>query len=117
MTSAKKELFHALNRLAAAPIEQLAYLDSLGLRNDSVDELALEFDEAVSRAWQAEGAGEITEFDLLQLNAIRDRLTSIGGDKNAHLWTRAALTNATEWAVIRSLASDCVAGPSFNQLA
>lgn len=105
----------SLEILAAKPQDQLAYLKSIGDQCMLMDELALEFDDRLSslRAFIAEGkVGE----DAAHAIAALDRLLiGMSGEKNAHLWTREALTSSSEWAQVRRLAERALAALAPRQ--
>ena len=97
----------ALARLSAPPHEQAAYLEEIGT-SPSLDELALEFEEAYIPMLGLADEFHLTSEQMNVLRALNDGLRAIGGPENEHLWTTDALERA-EWSDIRRLASDAKA--------
>lgn len=91
----------ALRRLAAPPEEQETYLLELGVL-PSVDELALEFDDALSGV--AIGDPPLGQL----LNQLNELLEEMSGEENAYLWTPRALQEASEWENVRTLAREAL---------
>jgi hypothetical protein len=100
--NAKKSLIDALERLSASASEQIKYLRKLGVL-PSIDELALEFDDAFVLLPELVQKGYFTDH---QANKIRlvDHHLSIMSDKK-QLWTIKALESHSDWAEIRRLAT------------
>jgi hypothetical protein len=93
-----------LERLAAAPESQAAYLRRLG-SYPSLDELALEFDDAFVAA--RHGLDESTSW-AVGLGRIDAKLTSMSRQRHADLWVAGTLTGE-EWDEVRALACKAVA--------
>lgn len=91
--------------LAADANEQMKYIQESGVH---VDELALEFDDALYlvNAMRTEGTWNNAVFDAIQ--SLDDRLDSLSGPRNSALWTCEALRDATEWVEVRRLATNCL---------
>ena len=89
-----------LQRLAAPAREQVKYLRDLGTY-PSLDELALEFDDALSPVRH--------ELDALTvLRELDELLHRMSGPANAELWEPGALTG-DEWQRVRALAASALA--------
>ena len=74
--------------------------------NLEVDELALEFGDALAVVPGLASAGLITEDAESMLQTLDGRLRSIsGGRERLDLWTPEGLETAPEWAEIRLLAA------------
>jgi hypothetical protein len=96
-------------RLLASPAPmQLQHLAAIGLPN-GVDELALEFDDVAALAKGMRERGELSESQLVRLQALDDQLERMSGAVNAALWTADALAERREWAEVRRLATDALA--------
>lgn len=88
----------ALKQLAADAAEQEAYLSRLGVL-PSIDELALELDDAMLGITLDDAEPRRL---LERLDAHLDQMS---GAENARLWTVAALRTAPEWIEVRKLAA------------
>ena len=100
MAALSPQLRVAVARLAAPASEQEAYLRNLGTA-PSVDELALEFSDALM---VDKGSLEQAVRDIaLQLD---DQLSAMSGPQYENLWTLAALQSRPEWVSIRELAAE-----------
>lgn len=97
-------LVEAVERLAAAPDSQEAYLRQLG-SYPSLDELALEFDDAFVPVRSMLDDSTSWAVELRRLDA---KLTSISGQHHAGLWFASALTGE-EWNEVRALARKAIA--------
>jgi hypothetical protein len=95
-----ERLLTAVENLASPADRQKAYLVSLGVA-PSADELALEFDDAMSGV-SAEAA--LSE----KLDAIGNQLAAMSGEENSHLWQMGALVKSPEWATVRTLAAEAL---------
>lgn len=100
-------LVDAVRRLASSADEQRAYVEQLGTA-PSVDELALELDDAF--------AGGRTEFlqhapfsaeALEAVGRLNDHLSAFSGSSNGDLW-RVSSLNAGEWETTRRLAREAL---------
>ena len=91
----------AVRRLAMPADEQVRYLEDKGLA-PSVDELALEFDDAVAGASLSTGERE-------RLSALDTYLSRMSGPQHVSLWTTDALRTRSEWAEVRDLARRALA--------
>ena len=96
-------LIEAVKRLAAAPDEQAAYLRQAGAY-PSLDELALEFDDAFAPVRASQGGNEWHE----ALGRLDAKLDAMSGQQNAQLWRAEALTR-DDWAEVRELARGALA--------
>ena len=92
----------ALERLAASPEEQEAYLRRLGVL-PSVDELALELDDAIAGIEVGNSRAKAA------IQRLDEHLDAMSGEHQASLWTPAALRDASEWATVRTLAREALA--------
>jgi hypothetical protein len=88
----------AVERLAASPERQLAWLRELGTF-PLLDELALEFDDEFDRM----GSSVDHASSMRALTALDEQLSLMGGPENAGLWWPEALDGA-EWSQVRELA-------------
>jgi hypothetical protein len=93
-----------LVHLAANPVEQIKYLQSIG--PISVDELALELGEALDLTWIPLQSGTITSDQLAPAQAVREMLRALGS-QHAELWTLEGLT-AEEWSRVRIAAKEAL---------
>ena len=95
--------------LSAQPEEQIAHLLSLGLPGvpdqagdqTTVDELALEFDDALIR-YKSNLATPMPAV-LRELDSLLDQMSN-----DEKLWTVASLRSAREWAQVRETARRCL---------
>ncbi|MCB2262240.1 MAG: hypothetical protein LGR52_04775 [Candidatus Thiosymbion ectosymbiont of Robbea hypermnestra] len=93
------EILHSvLRNLSSSADEQLEYLTALGMQN-SIDEIALEFDDIVG-PFVADL--KLPEAVRNKLRSIDERLNKMSDHKD--LWTPAALKSRQEWTEIRSVA-------------
>ena len=97
-----QELRRTLHNLSAGPDDQIKYLLTLGQL--SVDELALEYDEALRLVWIRQASRPFTELQLKELNGVGAMLREISGDGHSELWTVDGLRSAPEWEAVRSAA-------------
>ncbi len=95
-----------LANLAAEAPDQIRYLRSLG--QVSVDELALEFDEALRLAWIPLNAGTVTEEQLAGARLVDDMLDSFSGQANPEIWTEDGLDTGEEWKKLRLAAKEAL---------
>jgi hypothetical protein len=111
-SQALRLLVESLGLLAADAPTQLSHLVGLGLGADDnmeVNELALEFEDALATVPGLVWAGLVTQDAESKLQALDARLRSIsGGREKLDLWTPPALRGAPEWAEIRRLATDAL---------
>jgi len=99
-------LLDKLEVLANPPEKQIAYLCSIGLDGDDVDELALEFEDAMVATKSEFNSGNIStkQYEqLLGLNSLLDDLSN-----NSELWNEESLRVSNEWETVRSLAKSCL---------
>lgn len=101
------QLVAALQRLAADPAVQTAYLASLGV-NPSLDELALEFDDAYRIVQPRFRELGVSPQAIARLARVDDALAKMSGARNAQLWESSALASSDAWAKLRSLASEAI---------
>ncbi|KQY29724.1 hypothetical protein ASD38_10390 [Caulobacter sp. Root487D2Y] len=92
-------LIAALEPLALAPDEQLAYLAALGV-GETADELALQFDDAFRYAHPMGQAS----LDAA-LRALNERLSMMSDTGKAALWSPLALAQGEDWVFIRRTAA------------
>jgi hypothetical protein len=104
MAERAQPLLDAVKRLAAPADEQAAYLRRLG-SYPALDELALEFDDALAPARCASGGSKAWQDGLRHIDA---KLDSMSGEQNASLWDVDAL-DGSEWAEVRDLARKALA--------
>ena len=74
----------------------------------SVDELALEFADAMDVLWQAIESRQLSESDVKVLEKLNEYLSGISGRQNAKLWTVDGLASSPEWFEVRRLAKECL---------
>lgn len=108
MAKMSLKLRNAVERLAASPQEQEAYLRRLGTA-PSADELALEFSDSL--IVEQNNLDEPARHSALLLDQY---LTKISGSEKAELWTVKALYGSSEWAHVRQLATDVLAHGTYN---
>jgi hypothetical protein len=94
-----EDLRFRLANLAAEAPEQIRYLKSLGPA--SIDELALEFEEALHLTWIPLESGAVTREQLAGARTVDDLLKSFSGQANAEKWTEEGLASAEEWKKVR----------------
>jgi len=95
-----------LANLAAEAPEQVRYLRSIG--RVSVDELALEFDDAMRLTWIPLEAGVITDQQLAGARLVDQILHTLSGRENAEKWTEDSLEHAEEWVRVRIAAKEAL---------
>ncbi|NUS82862.1 MAG: hypothetical protein HOY75_08930 [Streptomyces sp.] len=95
-----QRLVATLDTLASNPDKQLDYVHRLGV---SIDELALEFDDAYRLASGKAQEGLVSDTTLNAINPINEHLR-IMTEMGPALWTEAALRSAQEWRDLRDLA-------------
>ncbi len=95
-----------LANLAADASDQIRYLQSLG--PISVDELALELEEALAVTWIPIQAGVVTEEQLESARSVDALLDAFSGPENADKWTPEALVTANEWKQVRIAAKEAL---------
>src|SRR5579875_3441489 len=100
------ELKRCLRNLASTAEQQLTYLGSLGAI--SVDELALELDEALDMLWIPTRHGLISEEKVESVERVRSALRDLARPDHASLWSEQGLIVAREWEHIRELASNAL---------
>ena len=91
-------LIAALEPLALGAPEQLAYLAEQGTPEE-VDALAQRFDDAFR---QVHPVGQ-TVLDTA-LRTLDERLSAMGGPRNAALWTPGGLADGADWVFVRATA-------------
>ena len=104
------ELRRCLENLALDPVSQVRYLESLG--PVSVDELGLEFHDALLMSWVLLQTGTVVQDSLAPARVVDRLLDRISGPENAALWTEDALAHRSEWAEIRRAAQAALAALS-----
>jgi hypothetical protein len=102
MTWSDADLIETVRRLAAPREEQEAWLRDVGTW-PCLDELALEFDDELSRISGPEARQRVTTELLDALLRLDAYLASISGEENARLWQPEAL-DGPEWDRVRALA-------------
>jgi len=100
--------------LASEAEGQVRYLKSLfGMHQldpyFNVDELALEFDDVAVLAPQLVADKLVSPEAAGALQKLDEFLDGMSGLNHADLWTVSSLATAHEWAVVRTLAQDCLA--------
>jgi hypothetical protein len=98
---ALRALHDALIELAAPAKDQIAHLDSLGVL-PSIDELALEFDDAVAYIPELVARGQLAPADADTISRIDQLLAQMSDQEE--LWTTAALQTHPSWEEVRKLA-------------
>lgn len=93
-------LHEALQHLAAPAEEQLAWIER---EKVTIDELALDYDNAAMAAWQLVESGEITRPQLDAITALLDDTVELSNDEAN--WTHSALTASAKWEKIRRSAA------------
>lgn len=113
----KQLLIDCLQALATEAPGQVVHLEALGLPDfdrsagvdlRNVDELALNYAEAVQAAEALSDERKLSPAQLRCVKAIDELLDSISGPANEHLWTVDALYNAQEWRRVRLAARTCL---------
>jgi len=89
-----------VERLSQPAEEQERYLDALGVA-DSVDELALEFDDAYRPVRHMLDTAGVSKEGVEMLSALDAQLDAMSGEEHAALWRRQALRGSPEWESIR----------------
>lgn len=97
-------LRESLQVLAAPAVAQLQYLAALGVPG-LVDELALEFDDIGAAARDMLEQGELRPSQYEAVGRVDRRLAEMSDSRQEALWTPKALTESSEWAELRQLAS------------
>ena len=103
-----RELTRTLRNLAASPKEQVRYLTELGTA-PCVDELALEFDDALHLVDRDALRCKFPDAEL-SLSALNTELSALSGKAQTNLWTADALEQSNEWARVRGLARQVLIG-------
>ncbi|MFG2298689.1 RimK family alpha-L-glutamate ligase [Streptomyces sp. NPDC048603] len=99
--SPRQRLIGSLAALAADATVQQAWLTQYDV---PTDELALEFDDALSTAtWPAADGRRLAEPVMARLGEIGDLLTGMGGPGDADPWTAQALASDGGWQQVRDL--------------
>ncbi len=93
-------LRHALQALALPAEAQAGLLPGFVLETD---ELALNFDHGL-RAAGADPVVRLTKVQRGALDVLEGLIDRMSGQKNAHLWTRAALRDNAQWSRVRQAA-------------
>ena len=100
------DLFRSsLEVLAATPTEQITYLADLGVPG-GIDELALQFDDAMPMLPQLLTEGLVPEEAGAALTAVDAALTALN-DGPDELWSEEGLA-APAWQTVRTLAADAL---------
>ena len=84
----------------------MRYLRTIG--DVSVDELALEFDEAMNLIWIPLETGDIIDEQLVGAHKVDELLLSFSGRSNADKWTEDALATSEEWRRVRAAAKEAL---------
>jgi hypothetical protein len=105
-TEVVDQLRRRLQILAANSTEQVGHLQATG--GASVDELALDLDDALSLAWIPIRASVVTTDQLAGARHVDELLDSFSGRQNADLWTYEALASAEVWARVRAAAREAL---------
>ena len=100
MAALSPQFLEAVQRLAASPEEQQAYLRQLGTA-PSADELALEFSDALMLE-----KGLLDDAVRAAAVQLDEQLAGMGGPQHEELWTVAALHTSEEWRRVRELAAE-----------
>ncbi|MFC4060622.1 hypothetical protein ACFOWE_20150 [Planomonospora corallina] len=98
---ALSRIITALSRLALPAEEQIEILKGEGL---PVDELALDYEVALSTLWVVTEAGLLDDALAAELIEIDGLLDAISGFENEDLWTERALRDDRAWRRIRERA-------------
>lgn len=107
MNPRRQLLIDAVEHLAAEPTAQQSYLVQLGF-SDTVDELALEFDDTAAARNDMLAVNELTAEEHRVITLITELLAAMGGESNAHLWTPEALSSNRKWIDVREQARECL---------
>ncbi|MBB3728887.1 hypothetical protein [Nonomuraea dietziae] len=94
----------ALGRLRLSASEQLEWIDSMGC---SLDELALEFDDAYQPSWLSREAGWLSDELAEYFDKIDQHLSELTDD-GPFPWSAEGLRSHPTWERLRSLASDAL---------
>src|SRR3954469_23622245 len=94
-------LRETLQALAAPPDVQLARFPDFVVK---ADELALDFDHALTLVRQ-DGGAALSAGQHAAVGAVDDLLGAMSGAANARLWTERALREGAEWARVRAAAA------------
>lgn len=100
-------LQQALSMLAAAPDDQIEYLETLGVA-PSVDELALELNDLVRQVPVAVQAGVLSAEAEMAIRRVDEKLDSMSGVQHSDLWWTDRLVNSQEWKEVRKLANEAL---------
>ena len=100
-------LKNAITVLTLSSDKQLEYLQKLGLPS-GIDELVLEFDDAIAIVEEMLCCGEINQSQYDMLKRLDSSLSRMSGQTNSSLWTADALSSAPEWNEVRKLATECL---------
>lgn len=104
---AHNELRRTLDLLASAPADQLEHLRLIGAPY-SVDELALELDDALPGDGRVEGLALTAEQSQI-IQSVRSKLAAMSGKKNKELWQPQSLASRVEWEEVREAARRALA--------
>ena len=98
---ALRALHDALIELAAPAKDQIAHLDGLGVL-PSIDELALEFDDAAAYVPELVARGQLAPADADRIASIDHLLAQMSDQEE--IWTTEALQAHPAWEEVRKLA-------------
>jgi len=101
------DLLDTVTILSLSAKYQIAYLRYLGDER-AVDELAIEFHEALLVARTEVNSGGLTAEDLEALYKLRNYLEGISDESNQSFWTLAAVESSPAWDAVRSLAQEAL---------
>jgi hypothetical protein len=117
MAMMRHKVIDALAKLASDPDAQVCFLEGLGLPGyekpsgrdlRNIDELALDFNDAIISADTLRNCGEFTERELECLLSLDSLIDNMSGETHAQLWTVEALYASPEWQVVRRTAQTCL---------
>jgi hypothetical protein len=102
-----RRLQNQLALLASDAKVQLAYL-STGEIPGCIDELALDYGEAVLNAGFMLERGELNKAQYDCVKKLNEYLDEMSGQANAHVWTAEALHSTEVWREVRKMANECL---------
>ena len=103
-----QNLWDAVVALSLAPELQLLLLKELGVP-ESIDELALQFDDHFILAKSAYENQQLTDIEYESLVKLDSYLNEISGPEHSTVWTRESVLDSPEWSRIRFLAQTALA--------
>ena len=105
---ARRRLLSALRLLAQPASTQMAQLVGLGLK-DSVEELQLQYDDAVADVQPFIG-DEFSAEQAERFVALTKYLHAMAARERSQLWSEQALRRSAEWTRVRELAAEALVG-------